>query len=81
MNIGERADMLALAQRTLAKVKQSHPQAQLLDEDYLGVIYLITEPRNLYHEYAERPARPAPGPMTRQAFLAMLTRPVTRMRG
>ena len=81
MNIGERADMLALAHKTLAKVKEKHPQAQLLDEDYLGVIYLITEPRNLYHEYAERPVRPAPGPMTRQAFLAMLTRPVTSMRG
>ncbi|MYL83346.1 formate dehydrogenase [Desulfovibrio aerotolerans] len=81
MNIGERADMLALAHKTLAKVKEKHPQAQLLDEDYLGVIYLITEPRNLYYEYAERPVRPAPGPMTRQAFLAMLTRPVTSMRG
>ena len=81
MNIGERADMLALAHKTLAKVKEKHPQAQLLDEDYLGVIYLITEPRNLYYEYAERPVRQAPGPMTRQAFLAMLTRPVTSMRG
>ena len=79
MNIGERADMLALAHKTLAKVKEKHPQAQLLDEDYLGVIYLITDPRKLYHEYAERHERQ--GPMTRQAFLAMLTRPVTSMRG
>lgn len=79
MHIGERADMLALARQTLAKVKQTHPEAQLLDEDYLGVIYLITEPRKLYHEFAAR--REGQGPMTRQAFLAMLTRPVARMRG
>jgi len=79
MHVGERADMLALAQKTLAKVKESHPTAQLLDEDYINVIYLVTEPRNLYHEFAER--REPKGPMTRQAFLAMLARPVTRLRG
>lgn len=79
MQIGERDEMLALARKKLAKAKETHPGAQLLDEDYLGVIYLVTEPRNLYHEYAER--RPAPGPMTRQGFLAMLARPVTRLRG
>uniref|UniRef100_I2Q4X2 Fe-S-cluster-containing hydrogenase subunit n=1 Tax=Desulfovibrio sp. U5L TaxID=596152 RepID=I2Q4X2_9BACT len=79
MNYGERADMLALAQRTLAKVKETHPKAELLDEDFINVIYLVTEPRNLYHEFAER--REPKGPLTRQAFLAMLARPVTRMRG
>lgn len=82
MNYGERADMLALAQKSLAKVKETHPKAQLLDEEYLGVVYLVTEPRNLYHEFAERRAPRGPqGPMSRQAFLAMLARPVTRMRG
>ena len=79
MNVGERDDMLALAHRSLEKVKQTHPKAELLDEDYLSVIYLVTEPRKLYHEFAER--RVNPNPMTRQAFLAMLTRPVTRLRG
>ncbi|EHJ47506.1 putative formate dehydrogenase, beta subunit [Solidesulfovibrio carbinoliphilus subsp. oakridgensis] len=79
MSIGERADMLALARQTLAKVKETHPKAELLDEDFINVIYLVTEPRTLYHEYAER--REPKGPMTRQAFLAMLARPVTRMRG
>jgi formate dehydrogenase iron-sulfur subunit len=79
MNIGERADMLALAHKTLEKVKKTHPEATLLDEDYLAVIYLITEPRKLYHEYAER--REHMNPMTRQAFLAMLARPVNRLRG
>ncbi len=77
MQFGERDDMLALATRTLAKVKETHPQAQLLDEDFINVIYLVAEPRNLYHEYAERRVNP----MTRQAFLAMLARPVTRLRG
>ena len=79
MNVGERADMLALARQSLGKVKKDFPQAELLDEEYLGVIYLVTEPRNLYYEYAER--RTPAEPMTRQAFLAMLARPVTRMRG
>jgi formate dehydrogenase iron-sulfur subunit len=79
MNIGERDEMLALARRSLAKVKETHPQAQLLDEEYINVIYLVTEPRNLYHEFAER--RPRSNPMSRQAFLAMLARPVTRLRG
>jgi len=79
MNVGERDEMLALARRSLAKVKKDHPQAELLDEDYLSVIYLVTEPRKLYYEYAER--RTPANPMTRQAFLAMLARPVTRLRG
>ncbi len=79
MQVGEREEILALARRTLAKVKETHPQAQLLDEDFVNVIYLVTEPRNLYHEYAARQERQ--GPMTRQAFLAMLARPVTRLRG
>jgi formate dehydrogenase iron-sulfur subunit len=79
MNIGEREDMLTLARRSLAKVKETHPQAQLLDEDYINVIYLVTEPRKLYHEFAER--RTQSNPMSRQAFLAMLARPVTRLRG
>jgi len=79
MNFGERDEMLALARQALTKVKANHPQAQLLDEEYLSVIYLVTEPRNLYHEFAERRDRNTP--MTRQAFLAMLARPVTRLRG
>jgi formate dehydrogenase iron-sulfur subunit len=78
MNVGERDDMLALANRSLAKVKETHPKAMLLDEDSINVIYLVTEPRNLYHEYA---ARRTPDPMSRQAFLAMLARPVIRLRG
>ena len=45
------------------------------------MIYLITEPRKLDHEYAERKVRQVPGPMSRQAFLAMLTKPVARLRG
>ena len=79
MNIGERADMLVLARQTLEKVKKTHPEATLLDEDYLAVIYLITEPRKLYHEFAER--REQMHPMTRQAFLAMMARPASRLRG
>jgi formate dehydrogenase iron-sulfur subunit len=80
MNVGEREDMLTLAHRSLTKVRQTHPKAELLDEESLSVIYLVTEPRNLYYEYAERRVK-EPAPMSRQAFLAMLARPVTRLRG
>lgn len=77
MNFGEREDMLALAKSRLAKLKDSYPQAALLDEESINVIYLITHPRKLYFEYAERQVNP----MTRQGFFAMLGRPVARMRG
>ena len=53
----------------LDKVRKTFPQAQLLDEDSISVVYLITEPRKLYHEYA---SRQEPAPLSRQAFLAML---------
>jgi len=79
MNFGDREAMLQLAKTRLEKVKASHPKAQLLDEDDINVIYLVSEPRNLYYEFAERRVNPAP--LTRQAFLAMLARPVNRMRG
>ncbi len=52
MNFGERNDMLALARRRLAVVKQEFPEASILDEDSVRVIYLITLRRELYHELA-----------------------------
>lgn len=80
MNFGERDAMLELAHKTLKKVQEKFPKAQLLDEDSINVIYLVTGSRNLYHEYAQRREQPG-APMTRQAFLAMLARPASRMRG
>ena len=52
MRFGERNDMLALARRRLSVVKQEFPEASILDEDSVRVIYLITLRRELYHELA-----------------------------
>lgn len=78
MNYGERDAMLKLAHERLDTVRKTFPQASLLDEDSISVIYLVTESRKLYHEYA---CRQEPAPVSRQAFLAMLAKPVVRMRG
>ena len=77
MNFGERAEMVALAHEHLEKVKKEHPKAELLDEDSLSVIYLVTQPRKMYYENAAREATP----MTRQAFLQKIVEPVRRMAG
>ncbi|MBN1497988.1 MAG: formate dehydrogenase [Spirochaetes bacterium] len=61
MNFGERGDMLALAQNRLAAVKKDFPDATLLDEGSVRVIYLITHKRDMYHHNAmnEKPAQDA----------------------
>jgi formate dehydrogenase iron-sulfur subunit len=77
MNFGERADMLALAHEHLGTVKKTHPDAKLLDEDSIGVIYLITMPHKLYFEYAARESKP----LTRQALLRKLGAPLRLLAG
>jgi formate dehydrogenase iron-sulfur subunit len=77
MNYGEREDMLKLANERLALLKPKYPQAQLLDPNDLNVIYLVTEPRKMYHEFAERQVKP----LTRRAMFAKLVRPLGRMAG
>jgi formate dehydrogenase iron-sulfur subunit len=77
MNFGERADMLKLADERLASVKKTHPKAELLDVDSLGVIYLVTQPRQMYYEFAERRA----DPLNRKQFLAKFSSPIKRMFG
>jgi formate dehydrogenase iron-sulfur subunit len=52
MNFGERNEMLAMARSRLAAVKNEFPDASLMDEDSVRVIYLITLKRELYHELA-----------------------------
>jgi len=79
MNFGEREAMLKLGAERLAKVQKTYPKAQLLDVDEVSVIFLVTEDRKLYHEFAE--ARPkAPG-MNRQEFLAKLAKPFRPLLG
>jgi formate dehydrogenase iron-sulfur subunit len=91
MNFGEREDMLKLAKERLDKVKAESPQAgletlivcdsgnacELLDADDLGVIYLVSMPREMYHQYARREMKP----LNRADFLATLTRPMRSILG
>jgi formate dehydrogenase iron-sulfur subunit len=91
MSFGEREDMLKLAKERLEKVKAEFPYAglekvlhcdadnicTLLDAEDLGVIYLVSLPRELYHQYARRKAEP----LTRADFLAGLTRPLRSLIG
>lgn len=77
MNFGERADMLKLAEERLAKVQKEFPKAELLDAGDLAVIYLVSQPREMYHKYAQRELRP----LNRADFLAGLTRPLRNILG
>ncbi len=77
MNYGEREEMLKLAAERLAKVKKTNPKAELLDSDSVSVIYLVAEPRKMYHEYAERKT-PL---LTRQELFAKIAKPLSRMIG
>jgi len=77
MNFGERADMLKLAEERLAKVQKEFPKAELLDAGDLAVIYLVSQPREMYHQYAQRELRP----LNRADFLAGLTRPLRTILG
>lgn len=77
MNFGERADMLKLAAERLEKVKKEFPKAELLDSEDLGVIYLVVQPREMYHKYAQREVRP----LNRADFLAGLAKPLRNILG
>lgn len=71
MNFGERDAMIKLAQERLAKVKAEFPKAELLDVEDLSVIFLVSQPRNLYHNYASREMKP----LNRADFLAKMAKP------
>ncbi len=53
MNFGDRDKMLAMAHERLNKVREDFPEATLLDEESVRVIYLITHNRKKYHHFAE----------------------------
>jgi formate dehydrogenase iron-sulfur subunit len=78
MNFGEREEMLALAAKHLEYAKKKHPKAQLLDSDDLRVIYLVTQDRTKYFEFAQRQEQPM---FTRKSLLAKLTSPVQHLAG
>ena len=77
MSFGERDDMIRLAEERLEKVKKEHPKAELLDVEDLSVIFLVTQPRAMYHDYACR----QPRPLDRGEFLASLVRPFRHIIG
>jgi len=79
MNFGERAAMLELAKTRLAEVKKKHPAAMLVDPESVSVIFLITEPKKMYHKYVERETET--GPLTRKALFAKLARPFGSITG
>ncbi|MDL2285226.1 formate dehydrogenase [Desulfovibrio sp. OttesenSCG-928-F07] len=52
MVYGEREEILALAQKRLAKAKERHPEARLIDQNDVSVVYLLAEDGKYYHKYA-----------------------------
>ena len=87
MNFGERDDMLALARKTLDKVKKDHPDAMIVDSGEVNVIYLVTQKPDMYYKYvmadasAAAPFPPSRNGVTRKEFLANLASPVRRVLG
>lgn len=80
MNFGDRDAMLSLADKTLAKVQQKFPDAELIDAEETRVIYLVQQPSEDYFEFLSADASSIQqGPMSRKQFLAKLGRPVKRM--
>jgi len=81
MNFGDREDMLKLAGERLAKAKEKHPQAMLVDPDDTRVIYLAAIPPENYHEYLEADASGiVPDSISRKQFLAKMGSPIRHMR-
>lgn len=52
MLFGERAEVLEEAQKRLARIKERHPKARLVDTEEVSVIYLLAEEPKFYHEFA-----------------------------
>lgn len=88
MNFGEREDMLKLAEERMAQASGSsgvesiiacdpHKVCSLLDQEDLGVIYFLDQPRELYHQYARREVKP----LNRADFLAGMAKPFRNILG
>ncbi len=75
MNFGDRDEMLSMARKRLSVVKKSQPKAQLLDADYVRVIYLVAEKPSLYHSFAM--ASNAAFDISRKVALKRLFKPLT----
>jgi formate dehydrogenase iron-sulfur subunit len=77
MNFGDRAEMLDLAQKRLAVVKRTHPQAMLLDPDDIRVIFMVAYDPSLYHEFAV--ASNTDFGISRQVALKRMLRPLRNL--
>lgn len=77
MNFGDREEMLELARKRLKSVQKDHPEAYLLGERDLAVIFLLTQERTMYHEFASN----APRPSTRKQFFSKLRTPLNSLAG
>ncbi|MBW2266467.1 MAG: formate dehydrogenase, partial [Deltaproteobacteria bacterium] len=75
MNFGDRDEMLSMARKRLSVVKKSQSKAQLLDADYVRVIYLVAEKPSLYHNFAM--ASNTAFDISRKVALKRLFKPLT----
>lgn len=53
MQIGERPEILAAAEKRVAELKKTHPKAKALNADSVRVIYIVTDDSKKYHKFAE----------------------------
>jgi formate dehydrogenase iron-sulfur subunit len=77
MNFGNREEILAMAKKRLSMVKETQPEAELLDPDDIRVIYLVSETPNLYHKFAV--ASNSAFDISRKLALKRLFRPLTSL--
>jgi formate dehydrogenase iron-sulfur subunit len=77
MNFGNREEILAMAKKRLSVVKDTQPEAELLDPDDIRVIYLVSETPNLYHKFAV--ASNSAFDISRKVALKRLFRPLTSL--
>lgn len=75
MNFGERADMLALAQKRLAEAQKTYPHAVLANAESVRTIYLLIDEPQKYHQHAIAGLTAG---MNRKQFLAGLFAPLKR---
>lgn len=76
MSFGDRKEMLKLAHDRLNVVKKEFPKAQLVDEEHINVIYLITDEPQFYADFVVADAHKGPVNMSRKAFFAKLAKPL-----
>ena len=80
MNFGDREDMLTLAEERLAAAKKKWPKAELVDPEWVRVIYLTAVDPALYHDYLMAEAV-VPKTLDRREMFAKFGRPFRSMIG